>query len=181
MTILNTTIVYIRKEAISWTKILIVSPFKFYYHCRSVSADNQYEADREGSNEIIPPTRYVEFLKAERDEMLPPRYIEVRKGRIVLETQKVIDAADIKTDGKDSFSRFAKSKLALGSPTIPEPPDGYVRPMIRSQPQSPVHERGKSDSIGTNCSSRSEPCKNAVSGEFLCLWYIPYDTWIQLR
>ncbi|XP_029728889.1 uncharacterized protein LOC109416692 isoform X3 [Aedes albopictus] len=128
---------------------------------RSVSADNQYEADREGSNEIIPPTRYVEFLKAERDEMLPPRYIEVRKGRIVLETQKVIDAADIKTDGKDSFSRFAKSKLVLGSPTIPEPPDGYVRPMIRSQPQSPVHERGKSDSIGTNCSSRSEPCKNA--------------------
>ncbi|XP_021699794.1 uncharacterized protein LOC5567692 isoform X1 [Aedes aegypti] len=131
---------------------------------RSVSADNQYEADREGSNEIIPPPRYVEFLKAERDEavsetILPPRYIEVRKGRIILESQKLSDT-DTKTDGKDSFSRFAKSKLALGSPTIPDPPGGYERPMIRSQPQSPIHERSKTDSIGTNCSSRSEPCKN---------------------
>ncbi|XP_065081974.1 uncharacterized protein LOC135704438 isoform X2 [Ochlerotatus camptorhynchus] len=127
---------------------------------RSVSADNQYEADREGSNEIIPPPRYVEFLKAERDEIvsdtiLPPRYIEVRKGRIVLETQKVIDS-DNKTDGRDPFTR-----LAFGSPTLPDPPDGYERPMVRSTPQSPIHERGKSGSIGTNCSSRSDPCKNA--------------------
>ncbi|EAT42155.1 AAEL006266-PA [Aedes aegypti] len=137
---------------------------------RSVSADNQYEADREGSNEIIPPPRYVEFLKAERDEavsetILPPRYIEVRKGRIILESQKLSDT-DTKTDGKDSFSRFAKSKLALGSPTIPDPPGGYERPMIRSQPQSPIHERSKTDSIGTNCSSRSEPCKNTFRCAF---------------
>lgn len=125
---------------------------------RSVSADNQYEGDRDGSNEINPPPRYVEFLKTERDgiisdTILPPRYIEVHKGRIVLETQKVIEN-DHKTDRRDSFTR-----LTYGSSKIPD--RAGERPMVRSQPQSPMSEHGKSGSIGTNCSSRSDPCKNA--------------------
>ncbi|XP_058121485.1 uncharacterized protein LOC131281975 [Anopheles ziemanni] len=69
---------------------------------RSVSADNQYEAERDGLNEIIATPRYLEFLKNYREEAAAiagtpesptlavgsasPRYIEVRKGRIVLES-----------------------------------------------------------------------------------------------
>ncbi|XP_053664185.1 uncharacterized protein LOC128713352 [Anopheles marshallii] len=66
---------------------------------RSVSADNQYEAEREGLSEIIATPRYLEFLKNYREEAAAtaasettlavsasPRYIEVRKGRIVLES-----------------------------------------------------------------------------------------------
>ncbi|KFB47973.1 AGAP005231-PA-like protein [Anopheles sinensis] len=68
----------------------------------SVSADNQYEAERDGLNEIIATPRYLEFLKNYREEAAAiagtpesptlavgsasPRYIEVRKGRIVLES-----------------------------------------------------------------------------------------------
>uniref|UniRef100_A0A182MA17 Uncharacterized protein n=1 Tax=Anopheles culicifacies TaxID=139723 RepID=A0A182MA17_9DIPT len=68
--------------------------------CRSVSADNQYEAEREGLSEIIASPRYLEFLKNYREEaaataasdatlaVTSPRYIEVRKGRIVLESSQ---------------------------------------------------------------------------------------------
>ncbi|ETN60571.1 hypothetical protein AND_007802 [Anopheles darlingi] len=64
---------------------------------RSVSADNQYEVERDGLNEIIATPRYLEFLKNYREETAAttealaassPRYIEVRKGRIVLESQQ---------------------------------------------------------------------------------------------
>uniref|UniRef100_A0A182WQK6 Autophagy-related protein 16 domain-containing protein n=1 Tax=Anopheles minimus TaxID=112268 RepID=A0A182WQK6_9DIPT len=68
---------------------------------RSVSADNQYEAEREGLSEIIASPRYREFLKNYREEaaaiaastdatlaVSSPRYIEVRKGRIVLESSQ---------------------------------------------------------------------------------------------
>ncbi|XP_040152019.1 uncharacterized protein LOC120893896 isoform X1 [Anopheles arabiensis] len=68
---------------------------------RSVSADNQYEAEREGLSEIIASPRYLEFLKNYREEAAAataasdatlsassPRYIEVRKGRIVLESSQ---------------------------------------------------------------------------------------------
>lgn len=71
------------------------------YHYRSVSADNQYEAEREGLSEIIASPRYLEFLKNYREEAAAataasdatlaassPRYIEVRKGRIVLESSQ---------------------------------------------------------------------------------------------
>ncbi|XP_058826556.1 uncharacterized protein LOC131686689 isoform X2 [Topomyia yanbarensis] len=132
---------------------------------RSVSADNQYEPDREGSNEIIPPPRYIEFLKAERDAIVsdsisPPRYIEVRQGRIVLESQKS-NEIDNKTVGVDSLVRIAKEKLYIGSPTMPEPPDDYERPLLtHSQSQSPVHECAKPGSLSINSSYRSESCKN---------------------
>ncbi|XP_058458542.1 uncharacterized protein LOC131435069 isoform X2 [Malaya genurostris] len=132
---------------------------------RSVSADNQYEPDREGSNEIIPPPRYIEFLKAERDAtegdtISPPRYIEVRQGRIVLESHKS-NEIDNKTAGEDSLVRIAKEKLYIGSPIMPEPPDDYERPLlINSQPQSPGHECVKPGDLSINSSYRSESCKN---------------------
>ncbi|XP_055621443.1 uncharacterized protein LOC129765304 isoform X2 [Toxorhynchites rutilus septentrionalis] len=131
---------------------------------RSVSTDNQYDVDRDGSNEIIPPPRYVEFLKAEHDDfsvdsIQPPRYIEVRRGRIVLESGKVNDV-DYKTDGKDSLLRLAKQKLYIGSPTTPEPPYDYERSLVYSQPQSPVVECGKPGSGNSTSSFRSDSCKN---------------------
>ncbi|XP_055537981.1 uncharacterized protein LOC129725788 [Wyeomyia smithii] len=133
---------------------------------RSVSADQQYEPDREGSNEIIPPSRYIEFLKTERNAIVgntisPPRYIEVRQGRIVLESQRIIDFNN-KTDGDDhSFVHNAKEKLDIESPTTLELPDDYERPLIiQSEPQSPVYERGKPGSLYINSSNRSESCKN---------------------
>ncbi|XP_053685351.1 uncharacterized protein LOC128734958 [Sabethes cyaneus] len=133
---------------------------------RSVSADHQYEPDGERSNGIIPPPRYIEFLKAERNAIVgnsisAPRYIEVRQGRIVLESQRIIDLKN-KTDGDDHpFVHNAKEKLNIESPTTPEPPVDYERSLIiQSEPQSPVYERGKHGNLYINSSYRSEPCKN---------------------
>ncbi|XP_052859628.1 uncharacterized protein LOC128266878 [Anopheles cruzii] len=110
---------------------------------RSVSADNQYEVEREGLNEIIATPRYLEFLKNYREEaaatsealaVASPRYIEVRKGRIVLESQQqlqpqpaarcgpptsLLDCA--KTDHlheRDSVLRINRARAA-GSPVGP--------------------------------------------------------------
>lgn len=151
------------------THAVILNSKYVYLSYRSVSADHHYELDREGSNEIIPPPRYIEFLKAERNAIMgntvaPPRYIEVRQGRIVLESQKINDLTN-KTDGDDHpFVQNAKEKLHIESPTTLEPPDDYERSLtVQSEPQSPVYERGKHGNLFINSSYRSEPCKNTVS------------------
>ncbi|XP_058065338.1 uncharacterized protein LOC131214994 [Anopheles bellator] len=110
---------------------------------RSVSADNQYEVERDGLNEIIATPRYLEFLKNYREEaaatsealaVASPRYIEVRKGRIVLESQQQLQQQQpaarcrpptsldcAKTDHlheRDSVLRINRARAA-GSPDLP--------------------------------------------------------------
>uniref|UniRef100_A0A4Y0BL03 Autophagy-related protein 16 domain-containing protein n=1 Tax=Anopheles funestus TaxID=62324 RepID=A0A4Y0BL03_ANOFN len=122
---------------------------------RSVSADNQYEAEREGLSEIIASPRYLEFLKNYREEaaataasdatlaVSSPRYIEVRKGRIVLESSQqqppplpIRNGAQPpdgeKTDlqhqqqqqqhqlhhGRDSVLRINREKVPAGCPMV---------------------------------------------------------------
>uniref|UniRef100_A0A182KH24 Uncharacterized protein n=1 Tax=Anopheles christyi TaxID=43041 RepID=A0A182KH24_9DIPT len=120
---------------------------------RSVSADNQYEAEREGLSEIIATPRYLEFLKNYREEAAAtaasdatlaassPRYIEVRKGRIVLESSHQQQPPPLpirngtallpdgeKTDlqhqqpihhGRDSVLRINREKVPAGCPMVP--------------------------------------------------------------
>uniref|UniRef100_A0A182SE46 Uncharacterized protein n=1 Tax=Anopheles maculatus TaxID=74869 RepID=A0A182SE46_9DIPT len=98
----------------------------------SVSADNQYEAEREGLSEIIASPRYLEFLKNYREEaaataaseatlaVSSPRYIEVRKGRIVLES-----------------SQQQPPPLPIRNGGLP--PDGDKTDLQHQQQQQPLH------------------------------------------
>ncbi|XP_035911546.1 uncharacterized protein LOC118511946 isoform X2 [Anopheles stephensi] len=163
---------------------------------RSVSADNQYEAEREGLSEIIASPRYLEFLKNYREEAaataateatLPassPRYIEVRKGRIVLESSQqqppplpirngALPPDGEKTDlqhqqhhGRDSVLRINRDKAPPGCPmastTFPdvgvEPEATAFPPLPPSPPSSPTVRQGCSP----NSSSPLHECGKLV-------------------
>uniref|UniRef100_A0A182YC22 Uncharacterized protein n=1 Tax=Anopheles stephensi TaxID=30069 RepID=A0A182YC22_ANOST len=162
----------------------------------SVSADNQYEAEREGVSEIIASPRYLEFLKNYREEAaataateatLPassPRYIEVRKGRIVLESSQqqppplpirngALPPDGEKTDlqhqqhhGRDSVLRINRDKAPPGCPmastTFPdvgvEPEATAFPPLPPSPPSSPTVRQGCSP----NSSSPLHECGKLV-------------------
>uniref|UniRef100_A0A182NQ75 Uncharacterized protein n=1 Tax=Anopheles dirus TaxID=7168 RepID=A0A182NQ75_9DIPT len=150
---------------------------------KSVSADNQYEAEREGLSEIIASPRYLEFLKNYREEAAAtaasdatltassPRYIEVRKGRIVLESSQqqppplpirnsVLLPESEKTDfqhqqqihhGRDSVLRINREQLLAGCPLAPTalPGTGFendasspLPPLPPSPPSSPTAHQG---------------------------------------
>ncbi|XP_053674848.1 uncharacterized protein LOC128725152 [Anopheles nili] len=152
---------------------------------RSVSADNQYEADREGLNEIIATPRYLEFLKNYREEaaataaneatlaVSSPRYIEVRKGRIVLESASQEQPPPLptrngaKTDqhGRDSVLRINHDKTPSGCPVaLPEaePDDDQGAPLAPLPPSPPCSPSTERQGYNPNVSSPQRECGKLV-------------------
>uniref|UniRef100_A0A182P8U6 Uncharacterized protein n=1 Tax=Anopheles epiroticus TaxID=199890 RepID=A0A182P8U6_9DIPT len=174
------------------------------WNVRSVSADNQYEAEREGLSEIIASPRYLEFLKNYREEAAAtaasdatlaassPRYIEVRKGRIVLESSQqqqqppplpIRNGAHHpdgeKTDlhqhqqqqqhhGRDSVLRINREKVPAGCPMVPatRPSDGGIEnepsTPLPPLPPSPPSSPTTSQGCSPNASSPAHECGKLV-------------------
>uniref|UniRef100_A0A182IQU1 Uncharacterized protein n=1 Tax=Anopheles atroparvus TaxID=41427 RepID=A0A182IQU1_ANOAO len=117
----------------------------------SVSADNQYEVERDGLNEIIAAPRYLEFLKNYREEAAAtgtpeppapavgsasPRYIEVRKGRIVLESS---------AQQQQQHQPPLPSRNGAQAPPDCDKTD-YHHHSHSNHPQQPLHQHGR-DSV----------------------------------
>lgn len=108
---------------------------------RSASSDN--ETDKESPTESNFPPHYTEIYKADREAVgagasLPQRYIEVRKGRIILEAKKSNE-----TNEDCNFSRNSNRE----SDTLGD----YERPItMHSNPETPTHESRKMGALSTN-------------------------------
>lgn len=111
---------------------------------RSASSDN--ETDKESPTEGTFPPHYTEIYKADQEctgaeAFLPPRYIEVRKGRIILETKRANGTND-ETNSNECLSRiFSKPSDNLSD---------YERPIaVHSNPETPTCESRLLGTFGT--------------------------------
>ncbi|XP_038119122.1 uncharacterized protein LOC6030956 [Culex quinquefasciatus] len=111
---------------------------------RSASSDN--DTDKESPTEGTFPPHYTEIYKPDREctgaeAFLPPRYIEVRKGRIILETKRANGAND-ETNSNECLSRiFSRPSDNLSD---------YERPIaVHSNPETPTCESRILGTFGT--------------------------------
>lgn len=111
---------------------------------RSASSDN--ETDKESPTESNFPPHYTEIYKDDRETVgagafLSPRYIEVRKGRIILESKKSNEAND-----ETGYNAFHSRNSNRTSDSLGD----YERPIaVHSNPETPTHENRNLGTLST--------------------------------